>query len=118
MSKLFQILVLLFAIVGINANATVCNPEGKLQGLVPSMGVAGFSMDTQLGECDCAHNVIWIDTATQGGQAMYSAALAAKMADRRVLATIEDGLGEGAEGNTSISYRYWATCKLIAFQIL
>ena len=100
------------------AIGSVCQPQGNIISIVPSAGVTGFSLDVPLTGCSCDHNVIWIDTATDGGKSMYSAALAAKMAKQPVLATIEDGKGQGSPGNTSVSHRYWATCQLQALEVL
>ena len=104
-------------LVGASANAAICSHEGKVVGIIPSAGVASFTMDVPLTGCACDHDVIWIDTNADSGKAMYSAVLAAKMAGKTVKPTFEDGLGEGAPGNLSVTYRHWGSCKLQAFEI-
>ncbi|WP_146146939.1 hypothetical protein [Stenotrophomonas maltophilia] len=96
----------------------VCNVIGKVAGLIPSQGVAGFGMTVPLTGCSCDHSMIWIDTATDGGKAMYAAVLAAKLNGSLVLATFQDGQGASSPGNSSIAFRYSATCKLAAFEML
>jgi hypothetical protein len=121
MKNIFVISILLSSFIGYSANAKICNsPQGNITSIIPSAGVTGFKMDVAIGGegCMCEAGYIWIDTASESGKVMYSAALAAKMAKQPVLATFEDGNGQGAAGNTSITYRYWATCKLKALEVL
>lgn len=100
------------------ASASICAIDGRAKSVIPSSGVAGFTMDSTLTGCSCDYNVIWIDTETHGGRAMYSALLSAKALDKPIKASIQDGQGQGSAGNTSITYRYWASCKLLALEIL
>ena len=97
--------------------AAVCGPQGNITRIIPSAGVAGMKLDVPLSGCSCDYDVIWINTESDGGKAMYSAALAAKMSGKVVSATIEDGRGEGYPTNKSITYRYWATCELLALEV-
>lgn len=96
----------------------VCNVIGKVAGLIPSQGVAGFGMTVPLTGCSRDHAMIWIDTATEGGKAMYAAVLAAKLNGSLVLATFQDGQGASSPGNASIAFRYLATCKLAAVEMM
>jgi hypothetical protein len=104
-------------LVAASANSTVCHPQGKITSIIPSSGDAGFAMDVEFTECSCDYNIIWIDTDTDGGKAMYSAALSAKISSSTVKATIEDDKGQGASGNDSITYRFWGSCQLKALQV-
>lgn len=104
--------------LSISAYAEVCHVEGKAATLIPSQGVAGLSMTGPISGCSCDHNMIWIDTTADGGKAMYAAALAAKLNNLQARATIEDGHGSNTPGNQAITYRYNATCKLMAFELL
>ncbi len=118
MKKITTVIVFLISLYSAHSYSAVCTPQGNINGLISSSGVAGFSMDVPLTGCSCDHSVIWIDTETHGGRLMYSSALTAKTTNKRVLAVIEDGKGQGAPGNSSIVYRYWATCQLKSLEIL
>jgi len=109
--------ILLTLAVSSNINATVCNIQGKINSIIPSIGVTGLRINTPLTGCLCDYSLMWIDIKTGGGKAMYSAALAAKLANKDIQVTIEDGQGQGAPGNDSISYRYWSSCKLHALEV-
>lgn len=116
--KVSRIVALLCGfVVPMSVNSAVCGVQGNITSIIPSAGDAGLKMDVAITGCVCDHSVIWIDTDTPGGKAMYSAALSAKISGSRVLASIEDGKGQGAEGNNSITYRYWATCQLKALEV-
>ncbi len=109
--------VLLLACIPCAANASVCSVAGNVKSIVPSLGVAGLVLDAPITGCNCDGDYLWIDTETGGGKAMYSAVLSAKIAGLPVHATFQDGLGQGAPGNTSVTYRRWATCKLQSLSI-
>lgn len=117
MKKLLYVSLVYLSVFSGGAKAAVCGVEGEVQSVIPSDGVAGLFLTARSADCSCDYDAIWIDTETGGGKAMYAAALSAKMSGSRVFATIEDGLGQGAPGNSSIVYRYWATCKLKALQV-
>ncbi|MEB1529489.1 hypothetical protein [Xanthomonas sp. WHRI 7945] len=115
--KRFFIGTLLCAL-SIPASAAVCNVEGKAGTLIPSQGVAGLYMTGAISGCSCDYNMIWIDTTADGGKAMYAAVLAAKLNNLQVKATIQDGQGSTSPGYQAITYRYNATCKLMAFELM
>lgn len=108
----------LLCICAMPSYAAVCNVDGKVVALIPSQGVAGLSIASPISGCSCDYNMLWIDTNADGGKAMYAAALGAKFNGTSVKATIQDGQGNGAQGNQAITYRYWATCKLVALELL
>ncbi|MCC4597759.1 hypothetical protein NRY95_21420 [Xanthomonas campestris pv. phormiicola] len=108
----------LLCICAMPSYAEVCTVEGKVATLIPSQGVAGLSIASPISGCSCDFNMLWIDTNVDGGKAMYAAALGAKFNGTSVRATIQDGQGNGAQGNQAITYRYWATCKLMALELL
>lgn len=108
----------LLCMLSIPSYAEVCSVEGKVAALIPSQGVAGLSITGAITGCSCDYNMIWIDTNADGGKAMYAAALAAKLNGVQVRASIQDGQGSTAPGNQAITYRYWATCKLMAFELM
>jgi hypothetical protein len=119
-TKLVATLLMIVVLnLSIEANAAVCYVDGNVTSVIPSAGDVGVKLDVDLSTtaCSCNYNMIWIDINTDGGKAMYSAALSAKMATKQVLATIEDGKGQGAAGNDSITYRYWASCQLMALEM-
>lgn len=108
----------LLCLLSATTSANVCNIEGKVARVIPSHGVAGLAMTGAITGCTCDYEMIWIDTESNGGKAMYAAALAAKLNSSPVRATIQDGQGGNSPGNAAITYRYLATCKLEAFEML
>ncbi len=116
--KVLNFVLLIGITISLSANASVCSTQGKITSIIPSAGIAGFKLDVTITGCNCSYDLIWVDTNTDSGMAMYSAALAAKMSDKNVLATMEDEKGQGTAGNQSITYRYWPSCKLAALEVL
>jgi hypothetical protein len=108
----------LLFVLSLPVSAEVCNVEGKVSALIPSQHAAGLGLAASISGCSCAYSMIWIDTAADGGKAMYAAALAAKLNGLQVRATIQDGQGASGPVNQAITYRYNATCKLMALELM
>ncbi len=123
-----KLMKIVFTVLAVNFVASsyagnVCHLNGKLGSITPSFTDVGVHVLTgERGGCTCESSqtdktLTWIDIDTEGGKAMYSGALAAKMAGKQVTVTIIDDLGQGSAGNESISMRWWASCQVVAIEI-
>lgn len=120
---MLSVLLALPGLGSIPAQASNCNVQGKVTRVTPSAGVPGVFVEGTTTGCACdgsdsVKTLMWIDISTDGGKSLYSSALAAKLSNTTVVATIVDGRGQGAAGNTSVTLRYWASCQLVALELL
>ncbi len=116
MKKLLPIAVVFFLTPSLSF-AAVCSKSSEIKALFASSGDAGITFSTPISGCICEGNYAWIDSASAGGKQMYALAMSAKMTGKTVNIMVQDGLGQGAPGNDSITYRVWPTCELKAIDI-
>jgi|GEM_PF-1269632 len=98
-----------------------CPLQGKVANVIASGGDAGLYIEGQ-STCSCdgstgTTTLVWIDSQSDGGKAMYSTALAARISDAPVTAIFIDDQGQTNTANHSIFLVAWPTCQVYALEM-